>query len=176
MKHRKPNFRRKTRRARSKKLKCNNLRILRVLSVLRGALTQGERARLLIQKPEDKNRRTIPQNILETYKLIKKEYSLKDISALRQLSEEVISMQIETILEYDQNVEVKYLFNKDSLSEIFRELEKGYSTLKDLKQRLGDKITYSLLRIAIAKYKFSSLSSLPGTGNETFSFDFQHKQ
>jgi ATP-dependent DNA helicase RecQ len=128
------------------------------------------------RKHEDKNNKTIPRNIQETYKLLKKEYSLKDMSALRQLSEEIISMQIETILEYDHEIDVNYLFTKNSLSEIFRELEKGYSGLKDLKQRLGDEITYPLIRIAIAKYKFSSPSSLPGKGDGTFSFDFQHKQ
>jgi uncharacterized protein YpbB len=127
-------------------------------------------------KPVDKDKKAIPKNIHETYKLLKKEYSLKDISALRQLSEEVISMQIETILEYDHDVEVNYLFNNNSLSEIFRELGKGYTSLKDLKQRLGDEITYPLIRIAIAKYKFNFPSSLSEKRDGNFSFDFQHKQ
>ena len=59
---------------------------------------------------------------------------------------------------------------------IFREIEKGYSGLKDLKQRLGDEITYPLIRIAIAKYKFNSPSPLSEKGDGTFSFDFRHKQ
>ena len=128
-------------------------------------------------KPVDKNiKRTIPQNIIETYKLLKKEYTLKDISALRQLSEEVISMQIETILEYDHDVEVDYLFYKNVLSEIWQEIEKGYSGLKDLKQRLGDEVTYPLIRIAIAKYKFNSPFSSSMNRDESLSSDFLNGQ
>ncbi|MDO8550356.1 MAG: RecQ family ATP-dependent DNA helicase, partial [Ignavibacteria bacterium] len=61
-----------------------------------------------IKKEEQKN---LPSNIQETYSLLKKGYSLKDIAQLRKTSEAVISMQIESIIEYDPQIEIEHLFN-----------------------------------------------------------------
>ncbi len=102
-----------------------------------------------VPKVED---RTIPQNIRETLNLLSKKYSLKDISSLRQLSEAVVSMQIETILEYEPATDVKHLFEGGTFDIIIKEMKLGYKDLKDLKQRLPDPITYPLIRIAAAKF------------------------
>jgi hypothetical protein len=99
--------------------------------------------------------RNIPQNIIETFKLLKKEYSLKDIASIRNLSEAVISMQIETIIEYEPEIDINFLYKDNLLERIFTEIEKGYSTLKEIKLRLPEEATYPLIRIAAAKYKFS---------------------
>ena len=107
--------------------------------------------------------RSIPGNIQETLKLLKKGYSLKDMASLRKLSEAVISMQIETILEYEPGTDVSNLYNNKYYDDILIEMEKGYTDLKDLKQRLPDDISYPLIRIAVAKYKSTShsVSSTP---------------
>jgi ATP-dependent DNA helicase RecQ len=105
-----------------------------------------------------KELRTIPSNIQETFRLLTNSYSLKDIASLRKLSEAVVSMQIETILEYKNDVDVNHLFKKDELETIIKEIEKGYTDLKDLKEKLPDNITYPLIRIAVAKYKSTSHS------------------
>ncbi|MCL5030263.1 MAG: RecQ family ATP-dependent DNA helicase [Bacteroidetes bacterium] len=105
------------------------------------------------KKPKEKiEDRTIPQNIKETLNLLSKKYSLKDISSLRQLSEAVVSMQIETILEYEPATEIKHLFKPDLFDQIIKEIKIGYKDLKELKQRLPDEITYPLIRIAVAKF------------------------
>ena len=109
-------------------------------------------------KPE--NIGNIPVNIMETYSLLKKGYQLKEMAQLRKVSESIISMQIETILEFDPDVNIQHLFNSNELRKITAEIEKGYDNLKDLKQRLDDRISYPMLRIAIAKYKFNRFSSL----------------
>ena len=82
------------------------------------------------------------------------------MAQLRKVSESIISMQIETILEFDPDVNIQHLFNSNELRKITAEIEKGYDNLKDLKQRLDDRISYPMLRIAIAKYKFNRFSSL----------------
>jgi ATP-dependent DNA helicase RecQ len=95
----------------------------------------------------------IPTSIKETYELLRKGFSLKDISSLRKLSEEVISMQIETILEYDPNLEIINLFDVKLKEMIESEMTKGYSDLKELKSRLPSYATYAMIRICIAKNK-----------------------
>ncbi|MHB9013206.1 MAG: RecQ family ATP-dependent DNA helicase [Ignavibacteriaceae bacterium] len=95
-----------------------------------------------------------PANINETLKLLKKEYSLKDIAQLRQLSEAVISMQVETILEYYPGTNISHLFEGSQLSLIEKEIKNGYTDLKELKDKLPKEITYPLIRIAVAKNKF----------------------
>jgi ATP-dependent DNA helicase RecQ len=109
--------------------------------------------------------KNIPKSIKETFELLKKGFSLKDISSLRKLSEEVISMQIETILEYDPSLEIINLFDVKLKGLIEDEMIKGYSDLKELKGRLPSQVTYAMIRICIAKSKTtsrSSLSSFPG--------------
>ncbi len=108
----------------------------------------------------------LPANIRETYSLLKKGYQLKEMAQLRKVSESIISMQIETILEFEPEFNIEHLFNSNELRKITSEIEKGYDDLKDLKQRLDISVSYPMLRIAIAKHKFSRASSL----------DFQHEQ
>jgi ATP-dependent DNA helicase RecQ len=95
--------------------------------------------------------KNIPKSIKETYELLKKGFSLKDISSLRKLSEEVISMQIETILEYDPSLEIINLFDVKLKEIIENEMIIGYSNLKELKNRLPLQVSYAMIRICIAK-------------------------
>jgi ATP-dependent DNA helicase RecQ len=110
-----------------------------------------------IKKEEQKN---LPSNIQETYQLLKKGYSLKDIAGLRKTSEAVISMQIESIIEYEPGIEIEHLLNSNELKKIYSEIEKGYDNLKDLRFRLNNSVDYPLLRIAVAKYKSLSPTGL----------------
>lgn len=96
---------------------------------------------------------SLPSNISETYELLKSGYSLKDIASLRKLTEAVISMQIETILEFYPEIEISPLFKGTDLKTIQTEIEKGYINFKDLKSRLPEEISYPLIRIAAAKFK-----------------------
>ncbi len=93
----------------------------------------------------------IPSSIKETYELVKKGFSLKDISSLRKLSEEVISMQIETILEYDPTISTENLFDVNHQQLIMDEIKKGYLNLKELKSKLPNYISYAMIRVCIAK-------------------------
>jgi len=108
-------------------------------------------------------KKEIPPSIKETYNLLIKGYSLSAIASLRKMSDSVISMQIETIVEYEPTVDISRLFDKTLLETIMDEIRKGFMDLKDLKERLPHEAGYPLIRIAVAKSKFisSSLSLNP---------------
>ncbi len=99
----------------------------------------------------EQSKKQLPANIAETLTLLEKKYSLKDISIMRQLSESVISMQIETILEYDSTIDISHLFSGNQSVLILNEIRSGFIDLKDLKNRLPKEISYPLIRIAVAK-------------------------
>jgi ATP-dependent DNA helicase RecQ len=107
-------------------------------------------------KKETQEQRELPQNIIETKKLLQKKYTLKEIAETRKLSEAVISMQIETIIEFEPNIDISSLINKDTFQNILAEAEKGFENLKELKERLPSKTTYPEIRIAVAKFKAAS--------------------
>ena len=111
--------------------------------------------------------REVPQNIKETYTLLKKGYPLNSIASLRNLSEAVISMQIETIIEYEPEISITNLISEENVYKINSEIAKGFTDLKDLKKRLPEEISYPLIRIAVAKHKFTSGS---------YSLRYQYRQ
>jgi len=109
-------------------------------------------------KIESNEDRTLPKNIHKTYELLLRKYSLQSISELRKLSEAVISMQIETILEYKPETDIAFLFEDDIFEMIEKQVESGYQNLKDLKEKLPNSIPYSIIRIAAAKLEHTNLS------------------
>jgi ATP-dependent DNA helicase RecQ len=106
-----------------------------------------------IRKPDTKKKQELPSNIFETKKLLEKKYTLKEIAETRKLSEAVISMQVETIIEFEQNVDISSLIKEETLQTILDEARKGFDNLKELKERLPSKITYPEIRIAVAKLR-----------------------
>jgi len=107
-------------------------------------------------KEKTKEKKELPQNIVETKKLIQKKYTLKEIAETRKLSEAVISMQVETIVEFEPHIDISSLIKKEILQTILDEAEKGFENLKDLKERLPSRITYPEIRIAVAKLRAAS--------------------
>jgi ATP-dependent DNA helicase RecQ len=106
---------------------------------------------------KSKQENKFPSNITETYLLLKKKYSLQEIAKLRKLTEAVISMHIETLIEYQPETDISVILSEDMLTVIKEEFEKGYNSLKDLKERLPKDFTYPLIRIALAKLKAQTL-------------------
>ncbi|UCH65773.1 MAG: helix-turn-helix domain-containing protein, partial [Ignavibacterium sp.] len=107
------------------------------------------------EEKSERNEKDIPQNIKETYNLLSQKYTLKEIAQLRKVSEAIISMQIETILEYYPESKIDFLFDTESNKRIINEIRKGYSSLKELKERLPSNISYAQIRILAAKHKFT---------------------
>ncbi len=113
-----------------------------------------EHLKYSVANHENKGQTGLPANISETFILMKKGHTLAEISSLRKLSEAVVSMQIESILEFYPETEIENLFAAGELETINSEIFKGYKDLKDLKERLPEEITFSKIRIAAAKIKF----------------------
>ncbi|HSD63694.1 MAG TPA: HRDC domain-containing protein, partial [Ignavibacteriaceae bacterium] len=102
---------------------------------------------------------TLPSSLKETYLLLKKGFKLPEIASMRKLSDAVISMQIETIIEFEPGIEIRKLFGSINYEKILDEIEKGVTDLKQLKEKLSDDVSFPLLRIAVAKYKSTSSPS-----------------
>lgn len=109
----------------------------------------------LSNKTTEPTKVNVPVNIMGTYNLLVKGHTLKEISSMRKLDEAVISMQIETILQYAPKTGIAHLFDEETLAEINNEIDNGYLDLKDLKSRIKSNISFALLRIAAAKKKYS---------------------
>ncbi len=93
----------------------------------------------------------IPHNILETYNLLQKKYSLQEIAKLRKLNEAVISMQIETIIGYLPETDISSIISKDKMDLINDNFKKGKKGLRELKEALPKDFSYPQIRIALAK-------------------------
>ncbi len=109
-----------------------------------------------MRNQERSERLGLPSNILETKKLIEKKYTLKEISDTIKLSEAVISMQIETLIEFEPNIDLSSMIKKENLNLIIEAARKNFTNLKELKERLPGRITYPEIRIAVAKFKADS--------------------
>jgi ATP-dependent DNA helicase RecQ len=114
----------------------------------------------LQEKSVKKNvgKKEIPSSIKETYNLLIKGYSMPDIASLRKMPDAVISMQIETIIEYEPSVDITKLFEKALMDLIMDEIKKGNTDMKELRGRLPKEAGYPVIRILLAKHKFTSPS------------------
>lgn len=104
------------------------------------------------QKSKSKGR-TIPSSISETMRLIQEKYSLTEIAELRKLNQAVISLQIETILEYFPDTDISFLIPAGERDQIKEVLNKGITEMKDIKKKLPETISYPAIRIVRAKYR-----------------------
>ncbi|MGD8778556.1 MAG: RecQ family ATP-dependent DNA helicase [Ignavibacteria bacterium] len=97
----------------------------------------------------------LPENIYNVYELVKKGYGLADISKITKLPEAVISMQIETLIELYPEIEITSLLGSKDIKVIQEEIKKGTAGLKELKEKLPNSISYAMIRIVLAKNRFS---------------------
>ena len=93
----------------------------------------------------------LPTNIIETYNLLQKKYSLTEIAKLRKLTEAVISMQIETIIGYLPETDISSIIADEKINLIKDKYSKGITGLKELKESLPKVFSYPEIRIALAK-------------------------
>ena len=109
-----------------------------------------------IRKEETKKKQGLPPNIIETKNLIEKKYTLKEIADTIKLSEAVISMQVESLVEFEPGIDISSLIKKEIIQEVIDEVKKGFENLKELKEKLPSRITYPEIRIVIAKFRVDS--------------------
>lgn len=102
---------------------------------------------------KEKIKKELPESIQKTYDLVQKKYSLENIASLSKLPEAVISMQIETILEYLPETNITTVIKKHEIELIRKEILKGKSDIKEIKEDLPSFISYGKIRIVLAKNK-----------------------
>ena len=98
----------------------------------------------------------LAQNLEETYRLVKEGYQLKDIAGLRKLSEAVISMQVETIIEFEPSIDISQLVKEEIVEKLRVPVKNGIKDLKNLKRLFPEGgVSYPEIRIASAKIRAS---------------------
>lgn len=98
----------------------------------------------------------VPDTTKQILDLVKKRYSLADISSLTKLPEAVVSMQIETLLSLFPNLIIDSLIDHRKASKILDVIQSGITNIKELKSSLSKDISYGEIRIVLAKEKSSS--------------------
>jgi len=94
----------------------------------------------------------LPVNLTDTLKLIKRGYSLNEIAATLKKEEAVISMQIETILDFYPTLDLSKLVKPVHAELIKGELAAGVRDMKEIKARHPE-LTYPEIRVVKAVSK-----------------------
>lgn len=94
----------------------------------------------------------LPVNLTDTLKLIKRGYSLNEIAATLKKEEAVISMQIETILDFYPTLDLSKLVKPVHAELIKGELAAGVRDMKEIKARHPE-LTYPEIRVVKAGSK-----------------------
>ncbi len=109
---------------------------------------------ITIKSTDDKN---VPENIIETYNLVKKGYNLEEISKLRDLDEAVISMQIENLISIIPEINLSKIVSDQKIRAVKKLYDEGIYELKIIKIKLLKEMNiecdYSELRILLALIK-----------------------
>jgi len=93
----------------------------------------------------------IPENLLTLRSLLKRKYSLAEISKAAKLPESVVSMQIESLLAYSPETEIDGVVSSETMELINNVIADGFIELKEIKSRLPQSVTYAEIRIVLAK-------------------------
>lgn len=99
------------------------------------------------------NDNKVPDSIKQIFELVKKRYSLADISSLTKLPEAVVSMQIESLISLFPELNIDSLVEYKKVDTIKEKIESGLTGLKELKSSLPNNISYAEIRIILAKEK-----------------------
>ncbi len=121
-----------------------------ILTAVRENATESNEDKIL-----DKNK--VPDNIKQIFDLVKKRYSLKDISSLTKLPEAVVSMQIESLINLFPDLIIDSLVEHKRAAKIRDVIQSGVTDIKELKNNLGNEVSYAEIRIILAKEARSSL-------------------
>ena len=99
------------------------------------------------EKKEKNVKSKLPDNLLQTYELIGKGYTLEDIAKIQKLPVSLVSLQIESILEFEPEINYTTLFNPEELEQMEEMLKTGVNDIKELKQNLPGSIGYAKIRL-----------------------------
>jgi len=98
---------------------------------------------------------SVPKDLTQTISLIKKGYRLEDIANIMKLPVSLVSLQIESILEYQPDILIEKLFDPKELQQIQVKLNTSNLDIKELKEELPHNISYAKIRIMLTKKRLS---------------------
>ncbi|MBZ0177725.1 MAG: RecQ family ATP-dependent DNA helicase [Melioribacteraceae bacterium] len=102
--------------------------------------------------PEEIMTKALPENLSFLRTMLDKKYSMQDISRITKLPSAVISLQIESLLEYDNKLDIHSIINPKIIDKIRDVVEKNRSAnLKELKALLPNDVSYAEIRIVKKK-------------------------
>ncbi len=107
---------------------------------------------------EKKFSKELPQHISQTYNLVGKKYSLNDISKLLKLPESIVSIQLETIINYYPKLDYSFLLSKSDFELIKNSIADLNEDLKSIKCKLDKNISFAKIRIVKAVLKTNAYS------------------
>ena len=97
----------------------------------------------------------IPSELKRTFDLVQNRYKLEEISSALNLSDSIISMQIESILKFYPDLEISFLIDRKKIDKINEVLSTGLKDLKSIKEKLNGSVNYAEIRIVMAKQKLN---------------------
>lgn len=97
----------------------------------------------------------IPSELKRTFDLVQNRYKLVEISSALNLSDSIISMQIESMLKFYPDLEISFLIDRKKIDKINEVLSTGLKDLKSIKEKLNGSVNYAEIRIVMAKQKLN---------------------
>jgi len=108
--------------------------------------------------PKEIIRKALPENLSFLRTMLEKKYSLQDISRITKLPSAVISLQIESLLEYDNQLDIHNIIKPKIIKKVSDVIEKNRTAnLKELKSLLPNDISYAEIRIVKKKIEVLDL-------------------
>jgi ATP-dependent DNA helicase RecQ len=103
----------------------------------------------------DRDISKIPSELKRTFDLVQNRYKLEEISSALNMSDSIISMQIESMLKFYPDMEISYLIDHKKIDKINEVLSTGLRDLKSIKEKLNGNVNYAEIRIVMAKQKLN---------------------
>ncbi|HPN36964.1 MAG TPA: ATP-dependent DNA helicase RecQ [Melioribacteraceae bacterium] len=95
----------------------------------------------------------LPENIIGTYKLLKRGYSLGKIADMLKTHESIVALQIESIIEFDPNTNIDTILLPSDFKKIEILYNSGLKEVSELKIK-NNNLSIAQIRIAVTKLKY----------------------
>jgi Superfamily II DNA helicase len=105
------------------------------------------------KNPQDK-KLIINSALYPTWEMIKTGRTLKDIATARNMSETVVSMQIEELMSIDPTIDLPVVLTPAKYRQIEEKYKQGFVDMKSLKDKLGEGFSYPEVRVYLSQFKF----------------------
>ncbi len=101
-----------------------------------------------------KRKLVIPASLYPVWELVKDGKTLKEISSTINVSETVISMQIEELSALDPTINYEAVITPSRFRLINAKYKEGFVDMKSLKDKLGEEFSYPEIRVFLAQFKY----------------------